>query len=106
MAINKFQRSRLTFNLSAKLLILESHQYIKTVFSQTIGPIELKFQVKTPYDKLAKIYIKYFGHMTKMTAMPIYGKNPLKIFLQNQKVSDLGTWYVALGMWSLPSLFK
>ena len=30
MAINKFQRSRLTFDLSAKLLILESHQYIKT----------------------------------------------------------------------------
>ena len=36
---------------------------------------------------LAKIYTKYFGHMTKMTAMPIYGKNPLKknLLLQNQK---------------------
>ena len=31
--------------------------------------------MKTPYDKLAKIYTKYFGHMTKMTATPIYGKN-------------------------------
>ena len=40
------------------------------VFSQTIGPIELKFHVKTPYDKLAKIYTKYFGHMTNMTATP------------------------------------
>ena len=30
MAINKFQRSRLTFDLLAKSLILESHQYIKT----------------------------------------------------------------------------
>ena len=30
IAINKFQRSRLTFDLSAKSLILESHQYIKT----------------------------------------------------------------------------
>ena len=28
----------------------------------------------TPYDKLAKIYTKYYGHMTKMAAMPIYGK--------------------------------
>ena len=46
------------------------------VFSQTIGPIELKIHVKTPYDKLAKIYAKYFGHMTKMAAMLIYGKNP------------------------------
>ena len=35
--------------------------------------------MKTPYAKLAKIYTKYFGHMTKMTAMPIYGKNPLEI---------------------------
>ena len=72
MAINKFQRSRLTFDISAKPLILESHQYINgtplishsIIFSQTIGPIELKFHVKTLYDKLAKIYTKYFGHMT------------------------------------------
>ena len=37
--------------------------------------IELKFHVKTPYDKLVKIYANYFGHMTKMTATSIYGKN-------------------------------
>ena len=34
--------------------------------------------MKTPYDKLAKIYTKYSGHMTKMAGMPIYGKNALK----------------------------
>ena len=63
--------------------------------------------MKTPYAKLAKIYTKYFGHMTKVAAMPIYGKNPFKnLLLQNQEADDLGTWYVALGMWSLPSLFK
>ena len=28
------------------------------------------------------------------------------LLLQNQKVDDLGTWYVASGMWGLPSLFK
>ena len=50
------------------------------VFSQTIGPIELKFHVKTPHDKIAKMLAKYFCHITKMAAMPIYGKNPLKIF--------------------------
>ena len=59
MAINKFQRSRLTFQLRS--LVLESHQYIKTVFSHTIGPIKLKFHVKTPYDKLAKIYATLRG---------------------------------------------
>ena len=26
------------------------------------------------------MYINNLGHMTKMAAMPIYGKNPLKIF--------------------------
>ena len=35
--------------------------------------------MKTPYDKLATICAIYVGHMTKMTATPIYGKNPLKI---------------------------
>ena len=53
MAINKLQRSRLIFDLSAKALILESQQYIKT---ETIGLIELKFHMETPYNKLAKIY--------------------------------------------------
>ena len=72
MAINKFQRSRLTFDLSAKLLILESHQYIKNiVFLETIGPIELKFHMKTPYNKLAKICTNCFGHLTKTADMPI-----------------------------------
>ena len=27
------------------------------------------------------MYTKYFGHIIKVTATPIYGKNPLKIFL-------------------------
>ena len=81
MAINKFQRSRLTFALSAKVAhIVFPSIYLNIVFSQTIDPIELKFHVKTPYDKLAKIYTKYFGHMKKMAATPIYGKNLLKIF--------------------------
>ena len=74
MAINKFKRSRLTFQLRSLTI------YFSIVFSQTIGPIELKFHVKTPYDKLAKIYAKYFGHMTKVAATPIYGKKHLKIF--------------------------
>ena len=36
--------------------------------------------MKTPYNKLVKIYTNGFGHLTKMADMPIYGKNPLKIF--------------------------
>ena len=50
-----------------------------------MGPIELKFYVKTPYNKSAKIYTKYCGHMTKMAATPIYGKNLLKIFARTRR---------------------
>ena len=86
MAINKFQRSRLTFALSAKVThIVVKSTYENIVFSQTIGRIELKFYVKTPYDKTAKICTKYFGHMTKMAPMPIYGKNLLKIFFSRTR---------------------
>ena len=86
MAINKFQRSWLTFALSAKVAhIVVPSIYQNIVFSQTIGPIELKFQLKTSYDKLAKIYTKYFGHMTKLAATPICGKNLLKIFFSRTR---------------------
>ena len=65
----------MTFALSAKVAhIVVQLIYLNIVFSQTIGPIELKFHVKTTYDKSAKIYTKYFGHMTKMAATPIYGR--------------------------------
>ena len=40
MAINKFQRSRLTFQPRSLI----------------DGPIELNFHMKTPYEKLAKLY--------------------------------------------------
>ena len=55
--------------------------------------------MKTPYDRLAKIYAKCTGHMTKMATTPIYGKKPFKcLLLWNQKANGLGTWYVALGI--------
>ena len=87
-AINKFQRSRLTFDLSAKVAHIESHQHIKTVFSEITKSIELKFYMTTPYDWLAKIYKNCSGHMTKMATMAIYGKNSLNIFFSGTK----GQW--------------
>ena len=41
--------------------------------------------MKTSYNKLAKIYANCYGHMTKMAAMPIYGKNPLIIFFSRTR---------------------
>ena len=37
-------------------------------------------------------------HMTKVAAMPIYGKNLQNRLLPNQKFHDLETWY---GPWGL-----
>ena len=41
-----------------------------------------------------KIYTNEFGHMTKISAMPIYGKT-FKV-LQNQLTDGLKSWYEAL----------
>ena len=86
MAINKLQRSRLTFNFSANVTYIgvpSTHQNI--VSSETTRPIELKFHMKTPYDSLAKNNTNCTGHMTKMATMSIYGKNPLNIFFSRTK---------------------
>ena len=48
--------------------------------SETAGPIKAKFYVEPPWVGGTKVYINGPGHMTKMAATPIYGKNPSKIF--------------------------
>ena len=49
-------------------------------FSETAWPIKDKFYVEPPWAGGTKVYINGPGHMTKMAATPIYGKNPSKIF--------------------------
>ena len=84
--INKFQRSRLTFDLSAKVAhIGVLSTYLNIVFSETTRPIELKFHTTTSYDWLAKICTNCYGHMTKMVTTSIYGKNYLNIFFSGTK---------------------
>ena len=43
--------------------------------SETTGPIEAKFHVESPWDGGTKVCSNGPDHMTKMAAMPIYGKN-------------------------------
>ena len=67
------------------------------------------FQVQVnepPWEGGTKVYINGPGHMTKMAAMPIYGKNLKKLLLQNHKSYDLETWHVASGTQALQSLYK
>ena len=75
--------------------------------SETAWPIKPKFYVEPPWEGGTKVYIKGPGHMTKMAAMPIYGKNLKKnLLLQNQKSCDLETWHVASGTQALQSFYK
>ena len=63
--------------------------------------------METPKNSGTKVCSNGPGHMTKMAAIPIYGKKNFKnLLLKNQKADEVGTWYVALGMCGLPSLFK
>ena len=43
--------------------------------SETAWPIKAKFYVEPHWEGGTKVYINGPGHMTKMAAMPIYGKN-------------------------------
>ena len=43
--------------------------------SETAWPIKAEFYVEPPWEGGTKVCINGPGHMTKMAAMPIYGKN-------------------------------
>ena len=53
-----------------------------------------------------KFYLHDAGHMTKMAAMPIYGKNPSKIFSWTSGLISKRTLYVASGTTAHHSLLK
>ena len=73
---------------------------------ETAWPIKAKFYVKPPWEEGTNVYINGPGHITKMAAMPIYGKTFKNLLLQNQKSYDLETLHVALGTQVLQSLYK
>ena len=54
-------------------------QCSKIFFSETVWPIKAKLYVEPPWVGVTIFCSRHLGHMTKMAAMPIYGKNPSKI---------------------------
>ena len=50
-------------------------QYLNIFSSETALPIKAKFYVEPPWEGGTKVCINGPGHMTKMAAMPLYGKN-------------------------------
>ena len=78
---------------------------LNSISLETAGSIEAKFQMTSPWDGGTKVCSNGPGHMTKVAAMPIYGKN-LKNLLRNQKADDHETWYAASSARVPPSMFK
>ena len=81
---------------------------ISNIFSsETAWPIKAKFYVEPSWEGGTKVYINGPGHMTKMAATPIYGKNPSKnLLLQNRLADFHETWYVASETPAHHSLYK
>ena len=50
-------------------------QCLNIFSSETARPIKAKLYVEPPWEGGTKVYINGPGYMTKMAAMPIYGKN-------------------------------
>ena len=50
-------------------------QCLNIFSSETAWSIKAKLYVEPPWEGGTKVYINGPGHMTKMAAMPIYGKN-------------------------------
>ena len=76
-------------------------------FSQIARPVKAKFCVEPLWVGGTKVCSRHLGHMTKMAAMPIYGKNPSKNLLLRNQLSDFHeTWCVAYRTPANNSLFK
>ena len=73
-------------------------QFHNTFFSKTTWPIKAKFYVEPPWEGGTKVCSRHLGHMTKMAATPIYGKNPSKIFSKTggSIFTKLGLYYRGL----------
>ena len=63
-------------------------------FSETAGTIKAKFYVEPPWVGGTIFCSRHLGHMTKMAATSIYGKNPSKIFFSRTG----GPIFTKLGM--------
>ena len=61
-------------------------------FSETPGPIKVRFHMELLWDGGRKVCSNGPGHMTKMAAMPIYGKNLKKSSAPEPK----GRWSLIL----------
>ena len=83
-------------NASLSVIVRHPFTLSKTSSQKSLDRL-VRFYMKHLCFPGTKVYVIHPGHMTKMATMPMYGKNPLNILLQNHKSDDLETWHTAKG---------
>ena len=68
--------------------------FSKGFCSETTGSISFKFHMQSSSKGGKKVYIFDLGHMTKLVAMPIYGKNLKKKFVTHKDGSNEGSQHM------------
>ena len=91
---------------SGVVVVVRPFTFSNIFSSETTWPIKAKFYVEPPWEGGTKVCINGPGHMSKMAAMPIYGKDLKNLLLQNQRADFHETWYVASGTPAHHSLYK
>ena len=100
------QGELLVYPSSRRPSVVRRSQCSKIFFAETAGQIKAKFYMEPPWVGGTIFCSRHLGHMTKMAATPIYGKNPSKNLLQNRRADFHETWYVASGTPAHHNLFK
>ena len=110
----RFLLAHLSWRLMGELIVYQSLRGLSSVRQnfQTSSLLKPQGQFNSNFIwRLLRTRERKFVQMVMVTwprwpPRPYMVKTLYNLLLQNQKAIDLGTWYVALGMWGLPSLFK
>ena len=73
------------------LTLVQGHSdstFLFLFFLETAWPIEARFYVGLPWDGATKVWSNGLFHLTKLAAMPIYGKNLKK----SSSLEPKGRW--------------
>ena len=71
----KFSRAMSFSDLGRKSLVRHLSTFSNDFFPETNKPVSIRFQMQSSGKQGKNVYIFGAGHMTKMTAMPIYERN-------------------------------
>ena len=96
----KYQRSRSLFDLCPRSLLTFVQGHSELYFQIAARRIETKFHVQLLWVVRLKVCSDSSGCMTKMAAMPIYGKNLLIILFSETSwpiTFELGIQHKGLG---------